>query len=73
MTAQLEAVTDAALRAEIARLRQQVADLEDLVQAARDNVERQQTEHLAYRAAHKGSCTHPSCRLRVPHGHSGGA
>lgn len=72
MTAPAETVSDTATRAEIVRLHQRIADLEDQVAAARDNVERQQTEHLAYRAAHKGSCTHPSCRLRIPHGHSGG-
>ncbi|MEU4133601.1 hypothetical protein [Streptomyces wuyuanensis] len=45
-------------------------DLKDLLDMARSNVEREQREHAAYRAAHKGSCTHPGCRLRVPHGHS---
>lgn len=60
------------LLAEVQRLRARVAELEDLVAMARANVEREQAEHLAYRAAHKGSCTHPGCRLRVPHGHGEG-
>ncbi|MDI9887319.1 hypothetical protein QMZ92_23845 [Streptomyces sp. HNM0645] len=58
------------LLAEVHRLRARVAELEDLVAMARQNVEREQREHAAYRAAHKGSCTHPGCRLRIPHGHS---
>lgn len=57
----------------IAGLLQRIADLEDACQAARQNVEREQTEHQAYRAAHKGSCTHPTCRLTLPHGHPDGA
>ncbi|MFE3326827.1 hypothetical protein [Streptomyces sp. NPDC059176] len=55
--------------AEVVRLRRRVAELEDLLAMARENVAREQREHLAYRAAHKGSCTHPGCRLSLPHGH----
>lgn len=57
----------------IVRLLQRIADLQDACQAARANCEREQAEHQAYRAAHKGSCTNPGCRLGLPHGHSGSA
>lgn len=59
------------VHAEVDRLRRRVAELEDLLAMARQNVAREQREHLAYRAAHKGSCTHPGCRLHIPHGHGG--
>lgn len=55
----------------IVKLLQRIADLQDACTSARQNVEREQDEHQAYRSAHQGSCTHPACRLRLPHGHDG--
>lgn len=43
----------------IAGLLLRISDLEDDVASARANCEREQDEHQAYRAAHKGSC--PTC------------
>ena len=72
MTAMDVRPSDAPVVAEIQRLKARVLELEDLLAAARANCEREQDEHQSYRAAHKGACEHPTCRLRMPHGHAGG-